>query len=390
MTDDAGLGFLDSEELFHERARKAVGFDDFGNEGYREGLRVLLAAYDEEARLSDYGRTAARAQITSLLEERLRAEKRWAEQPDVLEHEIRRPIVILGLVRTGSTALHYLMGQDPDLQCLQYWLASSPQPRPPREQWDAHPRFRAARAEIEAMYEADPSLKAVHFMMADGPEECRHLLMQSFTDDSFEANATVPSYVEWLQQTDMTETYRRHQKLVKLVGSTDTERRWLLKYPVHVRNLAALLTVYPDACIVWTHRDPRVVLPSYVSLIAGFRALHEDPIDRDAIGQAELELWASSLEQGIEVRKRHDPAQFYDLYFDDFMRDPIAAIDAIYARFGQELSQDGRRALEAWHRDNPQHKHGRHEYTATDIGVDRDQILERCAGYMQHFGIEPE
>jgi len=384
------MGFAESEDAFHEAARAAVGYEDFGDPRYLEALRVLLRAYDEEARFNDYGREASRHKIVETLKKRLRVEQMWHRSPELRGGEIRRPIVICGLVRTGSTALHYLMGQDPGMQSLEYWLASSPQPRPPRAEWAVNPDYRASLAEIDFMYQADPSLKAIHFLMADGPEECRHLLEQNFTDDGFEVNASVPSYSHWYASADMRPSYERHRDLIRTIGSRDREKRWLLKYPVHMRYLADFLAVYPDACIVQTHRDPSRVLSSYCSLIAGFRAIFEDDIDHRAIATQELELWAAGAERAIEVRKEQDPKQFFDLHFHEFMADPIGSVKGIYSHFDQELSPEGETALRKWQDDHPQHKHGKHDYSKQDIGVSRDEILERFATYMDYFGMEPE
>jgi hypothetical protein len=284
--------FALAEAALHERAVAAVGHEDFGDSSYLEGLRVLLEAYDHEAKLSPVGRHLAYQGILDILTTRLRVQSRFAENPWVLETKIDRPLVICGLVRTGSTALHHLVGRDPGIQVLAYWLACHPQPCPPRETWEDHPDFQAAATELEGMYAVDPSLKAIHFMEADGPEECRHFLSQNFTDDGFEVNATVPSYVQWYEAKYLKDTYLRHRDLLKLVGSTRPDRRWVLKYPVHLKHLRALLEVYPDACIVWTHRDPTQVLSSYVSLVASFRALFEEEIDRNAIAREQLEVWA--------------------------------------------------------------------------------------------------
>jgi hypothetical protein len=226
-------------------------------------------------------------------------------------------------------------------------------------------------------------------MMADGPEECRHLLAQSFTDDAFEVNATVPSFSEWYQEKDLQETYLRHRKLIQLIGSTDTERRWLLKYPVHMRNLQTLLEVYPDACIVQTHRDPTKVFLSYCSLLAGFRAIYEDDIDPKAMTERQLELWAAGAESAIECRRERDPAQFFDLHFREFVGDPIGSVKRIYDHFGQELSPEGEQRLAAWQRDNPQHKHGRHDYS-DDMGISHKRILDRFSAYMDYFQMKPE
>ena len=384
--------FQDSEEWLHEEASKIAGSDDFGDDTYRHALRILLAGYDEEARFNDTGRAMARQMVLGILVGRLQSEQRLRASPELLENAIERPIVICGLIRTGSTALHYLMGQDPDLQALTYWRGCRPQPRPPRTEWAAHPDYQLADSQIQAMYEADPSLKAVHYMHPDLPEECRQLMIQEFTDDGFEVNNHLPSYSSWYQDTDMRPTYRRHRDLLKLIGSSDPGRPWLLKYPVHMRYLDAFLEVYPDACIVQTHRDPLSVFPSYLSLITGFRALAERDIDPGEIARRQVDLWATGAEHAIEVRRQRDPKQFYDLHFADFMTDPIEAVKNIYAHFGRQLSEPGERELRAWHTDNPQHKHGKHEYSRAveDVGIPLGEILERFSAYMDHFGMQPE
>jgi hypothetical protein len=361
MSQDAGT-FAGSEQALHEQAAHEVGYDDFGDPSYLEGLHVVLDAYDHEARFHPAGHEAARANLVRLLETRLRSQRLLREHAGRLATDIRRPLVILGLVRTGSTALHHLVGQGPDLQALQYWLAAHPQPRPPRAEWERSPDFRESVAEIDAMYAADPSLRAIHLMMADGPEECRHLLAQGFTDDSFEVNATVPSYTRWYEGGHHVASYRRHRELLGLVGSTSPGRRWVLKYPVHMKHLGPLLEVYPDACVVWTHRDPTQVLSSYVSLIAGFRALFEQAIDRAAIAREQLEVWAAGAERAIAVRREHDPAQFFDLHFRDFVADPIGAVKRIYDRFDLALSDERERRLRRW-QETPRGRHGRHRHS---------------------------
>ena len=383
------LSFVESEELFHEIARQAVGYDDFGDPSYLVGMRVALRAYDSEAKLHEQGRNSVRNEIIHILKQRLRTEKLWKENPSLLEHEIQRPIFITGCVRTGGTALHYLMGQDLGLQKLEWWLASHPQPRPPREQWESHPDFQASQVEMDAMFEQDPSLKSMHFTTAAGPEECRHFLAQGFTDDYFEVNSTLPSYEEWYHHTKHTQTYLRHRKLVQLVGSTDLEHRWLFKYAVHLRQLDALLEVYPDACIVHTHRDPRQVLPSYVNMVAHYRGLFERDIDREDIGRTQLRGWSEPANRSVEVRRKYDAAQFFDLYFDDFMADPVGSVKRIYAYFDQELSEEGEQELHSWQEGNPQHKHGKHEYSSEGTALTEQQILESFAPYLESFDMMP-
>ena len=382
--------FSASEAALHEEAVRAAGSEDFGDPSYREALRVVLAAYDREAKFHDAGRGAARANLVQLLTTRLRSQAQLTRVATAASDTvIRRPIIVLGLVRTGSTALHHLLGQDPSLQVVEYWLAARPRPRPPRVIWDADPDFQAAAAEIEAMYAFDPGLRKIHLMAPDLAEECRHFLAQSFTDDSFEVNATVPSYTAWYEGGQHVDAYRRHRRLVGLLGGGDA-RRWVLKYPVHMKHLAALLEVYPDACIVQTHRDPTQVMASYVDLIAGFRAIFERDIDRVAIAREQLEVWAGGAERAIAVRAVHDPAQFHDVFFADFVADPMRVVRGIYERFGLTLSPDAERRMRAWQGGDSDGAHARPRRAGDDAGIPRAVVLDRFASYMRHFDLEPE
>ena len=383
-------GFAALEEPLHQAVRESVGLENFGDDGYLEGMRVLLEAYDREAKLTPYGRSMAELQILGILENRLRAQKSWCDDPGILDLEIRRPIFILGLPRTGTTALHFLLGQDPGIQILEYWLAAAPQPRPPRSEWESHPDFQRAAAEIAAMYEMDPSLKAMHVMTADGPEECRHLMQQNFSEDTFDCNATIPSYTAWYRDNDMLATYRRHRDLLKLIGSRQPERRWVLKYPVHMRKLRSLLEIYPDACIVQTHRDPAKVIPSVCSVIAGWRALYEEDVDRSAIGQWQVDLLSTGMEHAMEARRERDPAQFIDLHFHDFLSDPIGCVKRVYDHFDLELSDEAERRLRGWQAGNPKDKYGEHRYTLGDFGLRYEDVAERFARYAERFGVERE
>jgi hypothetical protein len=388
MSAGSGEGFAASLDAFHEQARIATGLEDFGDPAYREGLRILLESLDEDENLSEMGAAIFRNEIVKTLATRLRVERRLQQVPVGSGNDVRRPIIITGLVRTGSTALHYLMGQDPGLQKLEYWLSAEPQPRPPRDEWENHPDFQAATAELEFLYRVTPSLMAVHEMHADWPEECRHILAQSFTDDRFECSATLPRYFEWYHETPHPETYARHRKVIEMIGSTDPQRRWLLKYPVHLRQLPALFEAYPDACIVQTHRDPRAVVASYASFISKIRAVHQKSVDPEAIAREQMESWAHAAEAGMEARQQRGPEAFFDLQFPDFMADPIGSVRRIYAHFDQELSAEGEQKLQEWHAAHPKGKHGEHQYEKHVTEVGETEILDRFAGYLEFFQLK--
>ena len=378
------------EDALLAAARQATGLDDFGGGAWRTHFRTLLQCYDAESKLTEAGLGMVQGEITGALCARLACEAAWKRDPAVLRQEIRRPLFVLGLPRSGTTALHWLLAQDPANQVLEYWIAGAPRPRPPRATWEAEPAFQTSVEVLKWIYETDPGLKAIHLMEADGPEECRHLFVQSFLDHTFDSNATIPSYTKYFEAQDMRDAYARHRDVLKLVGSTSPDRRWVLKYPAHMRELAVLLATYPDACIVQTHRDPVKVLPSICSLVTGWRSLYEGSADAKQIGAWQIELYASMLEKAMDVRAKADPAQFFDLDFRELVADPVAAIGRMYAHFGTDLSADAERRMRAWHEENPQHKHGGHKYTLAQFGLVEGEIRERFGRYAERFGVVAE
>ena len=374
------------EQEFHDIAiRAAEGYDDFGDPSYLEGLRRLLYAYEREARLHRLGRVTVAYQTVGLLTTRLRLHRWFEMRPGSAAIAIARPLVITGMVRTGSTALHYLMGANPDMQCLQYWLGLHPQPRPPRASWETATDFQHARVELDMMYRAGKNmLEAIHHMTAAGPDEPGRILGLGFSDDRFEVVSTVPTYSQWYAQTVHRETYALHRRTMQLIGSYEPETRWLFKYPVHLRNIDALLETYPDACVIWTHRDPADVLPSYVSLCAHFRSLFERNPDRYRIALEQMEAWAGAVERGMSVRKGREH-QFHDVYFDDFMADPIGEVAKAYARFDQPFSGRARDALGAWRDAHKPGQFGTHNYARDDFGVSAANVHARYAAYLERF-----
>lgn len=378
--------WVSREQEFHDIAIRAVnGYDDFGDPSYLEGLRRVLYSYDHEARFHRTGEIVSAYQLVGLLASRLRTQQWFEMRPDAASIRIERPIVITGLVRTGSTALHYLMGANPDMQCLQYWLALHPQPRPPRATWEAATDFQHAHIELEMMYRAGKHmLEAIHYMSAECPDEPGRVLAQGFSDDRFEVVNTVPTFSEWYANTVHRETYARHKRVLQLVGSYEPDKRWLMKYPVHLRNLDALLETYPDACVIWTHRDPADVLPSYVSLCAHFRSLFEKNPDRPRIAREQKDIWARAAELGMKLRQGREE-QFHDIYFNDFMADPIGEVEKAYARFDQPFSERARQALTAWKDAHKPGQFGTHNYERDDFGQSAAQVHERYASYLERF-----
>jgi hypothetical protein len=218
----------------------------------------------------------------------------------------------------------------------------------------------------------------VHYIAADQVEECWQLLQQSMRSVSFECLAHLPTYSSWLRGQDWTAAYRRHRRNLQLIGLHDPDRRWVLKNPSHLFALDALLRVYPDALVIQTHRAPRAAIASVCSLAAQASADWSTTFQGAVIGRDQLELWARGLGSFTSVRARHDPAQFCDVAYDDFVADPVGTVESAYAYFGLPLSGIAADAMRALH---AQSAAGRarpaHRYALADFGLTGKQVDER-------------
>ena len=383
------MSFVAEEEALHEAARTATGLDDFGDDTYLAGLRALLGSLDEDARLTPLGELAVRGMIVEALAGRLHSEAGFARMDEPDAAAVRAPLVILGLPRTGTTALHRLLARDPRLQSLELWLATTPKPRPRREAWPDDPEFRACDDRMRGLYERSPEMKAIHWMAADLPDECWHLLAQNFAHSSWQANAHVPGYARWWAAHDMRPAYHRHRRNLALIGSAEPERRWLLKDATHLFDLGAFLDVYPDACLVQTHRDPVPAIASVCSLCWAARGPIDRAQDRRAFGRATLELWERAVLGALAVRRERGEGNFHDVPFEAFAADPLGAARGIQERFGLAPDAASEAALAAWQAAHPRGEHGAHRYDLADWGLEAGEIRERFRPYTEAFDIRP-
>jgi hypothetical protein len=370
-------------EDLHASATKAVGLDDFGtdDDNYREALGVLLESYQRDAGLTEFGSKMCRFFVRNALVARLMSEAAWKQHPQHADVAIERPIFVTGLPRTGTTALHRLLTADPAHQGLELWLAEFPQPRPPRETWSQNPVFVQLDAQFAQAHNEDPEYMGLHYMTADEVEECWQLLRQSLHSVSYETLAHIPTYAQWLARQDWTTPYRRHRKNLQLIGLNDTEKRWVLKNPSHLFALDALMAVYPDALIVQCHRPAETLMASMCSLAAHTTAGWSDSFVGKQIGDDALETWARGLELFNAERAKHDPAQFCDVEYRDFVGDPVGTVQGIYAHFGLPLSDVARQAMVDMHEESQKGPRApKHTYSLSDYGLTAEQVKERFAG----------
>lgn len=380
--------FAGAEDQLHTAATAMTGLTDFGNpDEYLPGLRRLLAALDNGPRFTPRGREFTFGSLLGTLIARLQTERGWRDHPECLAQPICRPLIITGVPRTGTTALHKLLSMDPQFQGMERWLTATPMPRPPRDTWNSNPHYQATVAGLRAFFEAAPEMKAAHDMVADEVDECLEVLKQNFCSNMFGSSLRVPDYDAWWVEQDEAPSYRRYAKVLRLIGAREPDKPWLLKNPGHIHHLDALLEIFPDACVVQTHRDPVKSLPSLCSVLVMARRISEgEGVDLHEIGRREIDNWNRAVKRAMEVRARSQE-HFYDVHHKDFHADPMRVVAQIYERFGLNLSLQAEQRMRDWIRNNPEGKHGSHSYTLEQFGLSAAQIRERFADYIRQYGL---
>jgi hypothetical protein len=374
-------------------ARQKAGFDDFGDESFREPLRVLLDSLEREAELSEIGRATQRGRLVDSLVTRLVTESYIQRHPEILEREIDQPVVIVGLARTGTTMLHRLLGSGPDFEAARWWEVRYPAPFPGSDWRRDDPRIPAAHEEVRMTLEAVPVLATVHPWDPEGADEEIMLLEHSFMSHVPESGANLPSYRAWLDRQDLVPAYRYLRRLLQFVDWQKHEAgrrrgRWLLKAPFHLGYIDALLDVFPGARVLQTHRDPLETIPSAASMYRALWELNTDHVDAHEVGRQVCERYSWALERCMRSRERLPEGTFLDVAYRDVQADPLAQAGRVYEWLGMEESAEAVRAMEAWLADNRRDQRPPHRYTLEEFGYTPEGLAAEFSEYRKRH-IEP-
>jgi hypothetical protein len=383
---------LDEAALLGE-ARAETGLDDFGDDQFREGLGVLIRALDDEAHLGLLGRVAAKTQIVRLLANRLRICDVARRSPGVLEQPVERPLVVVGLPRTGTTHLHNLLAEHPDLRFLPYWESEEPVLAASERAATGEPDPRIARAaaglaQIDAVM---PLFRAMHEMTAEGPHEEIALLAMEFATPLFDAQYHVPSYHRWYRSVDQTRSYRwLYRCLQVLQRLRDGGKRWVLKSPQHLAQLGPLVRTFPDARIVLTHRDPVRVIASMATMLAYSARMNARSVDPVAIGRESAGKIVEWLRAAVRDRHLVPDDQVFAVRFPEFMRDEITMVARVLAFAGLRADGTILDRLRRFQTENARGKFGRIEYRFEDVGLSPETLRADVREYQTFFGVEDE
>jgi hypothetical protein len=378
---------LDRDELM-DRARRQTGLDDFGDLPFLEPLDVLISSLRHDAKAAPSVREGAADMLTGVLAKRLALVNDRTIHPEIAHEAITAPIVIVGQPRSGSTHLHALLACVDGLRSPQFWEMSVPSPPPERDTYGTDPRIAAVQEFVDGM---PPELLVRHPMAATRPEQCNLLNDWSFVNQAWLASYDIPTYRDWFLDADYRSAYEAHRRTLQHLQWRNPGR-WVLKYPKHLLSLDALLETYPDALLVWTHRDPATVIPSVVSLTGYMREANFPDYDRARFGREWAVIEELALHRGLAVRDggRYPDERNFDLHYPDLMRDEVGAVEAVCAHAGVPFDAASRARVQRWIDDHPKTKHGVHRYSADDFGLDTQRLRDRFAFYSRRFGIEPE
>jgi hypothetical protein len=389
------LGILDTPmqaAKLMRLAQRRTGLTDFGQTPFDEPLEILLKDYDQSANLSLFGRIAAQWDVLRFLTNLLLLTEEEKQSPAILEYQIKQPIFITGLPRSGTSFLHELLAEDPGNLVPRCCETIYPCPRRGASETEFAKRARIVDRHLATFARLAPEIRSLHPMAANSPQECTDIMGHVFRSLRFVATHDVPSYRRWLDDSAHLPAYEFHKRFLKHLQHRKGAGRWILKCPDHVFVLGQLRQVYPDACFVFMHRDPMKVLPSVARLIEVLRRPFTRRIDRIQIGQLVSESWARGAALLVEANAcaAGSGDRVLNIQFRQFVSDPLATVAAIYQRFDVSLHEDVATRSRGIILARRNGTYGRNECRLGDYGLDAQTERQRFREYMAYFGIDDE
>ncbi|MFI7412300.1 sulfotransferase family protein [Streptomyces sp. NPDC049627] len=304
-----------------------------GDRQFVDDFRSLLGWWAEAENLTPVGWQSAQAFVRRHLANRARVRRLIAEHPEIEREPIDRPVFVVGLPRTATTVTHAVLSLADDHRCPLLWELLTPDLEvPPRQRRRA---IRTGRRMARGTDLFAPRFRDIHAMVAEGPEECTFALPHALMPFS---QARIPEYRDWHRERDFVPDYRYLKQVYQVLQYGRPRRRWVLKSPMHLENLDALRTVFPDATIVWCHRDPVTVMASFCSLIEHGMAVSSRPVDLAGIGATWLDLLSRAMTRGLAARAAVPAGQLVDAPYSWLGSDPATGAPKLYAAVGARWS----------------------------------------------------
>ena len=383
---------LDKDALMEEAAA-TTGLNDFGDRWFEKPFEVLLDSVKHEAQLNAAGEFSATKMFHHVLRDRLYTQMWFGRHPEILARPLKNPVVIVGPMRSGTTRLHRLLAADQRFAHLRSFETISPVPRPEFEQVlageaeDFRPKLAARILKVARL--ANPRTLSIHPTGAYEPEEELGLVAASMYGMKWEAQWNVPSYAEWCHEESAIPAYRHMANLLRLIGWSQQEsslRPWILKTPQHMLDLPALLEVFPDARLIFTHRDPKQVVGSAASLAWNQTIIYSDHNDPAQTGRDWLGKTATMIARMRAARDAIPRERMIDVQYEDMETDWRGTMERVYRFLDLEM-EPAVAGMEDYLDRSARLKRHPHRYSLAEFGLREDEVNERFANYTETFGI---
>jgi Sulfotransferase family len=375
---------LDADAL-HAHASADTGLHDFGPDDYRERLDVYLSALRDIDGLHAAGVVNFYGQLLQVLKNRLLLTDLLSRHPEIDDIELRSPVVIAGLPRTGTTHLHNLLASAPTFRTMPYWESNEPIPLPAEDGVEPDPRRLRMDVAVGVINIVMPHFALMHEMTTDHVHEEIQLLANDVSTMLMETLAEVPGWRDYYRAHDQTPHYKYLARQLKAMQFLRGGRRWLLKSPQHLEQVPVLNRVFPDCIVVFTHRDPVPVALSMIAMITYSARMHRSPVPVQQIAHS----WIDRLEQMLTalVRDRYTigPERSIDIRFDDFMVDELGSAERVYALAGEPFTDEARLAIAGYLSGHRRGRLGNVETSYQMFGLKEDDLRARFAPYVNRF-----
>ena len=375
-------------------AQQRTGLTEIDGESWRPGLAILLEEVNASPVITPQGRENQMNQYITAVGNRLKVHDYVGKHPEVLDEKIERPLVTLGMPRTGTTVISYLLDQDPARRSLLHWECVHPVPPATTETLRTDPRCLALIEEQQQMikFVTEAKMPLPHWEDADGPTEDMFIHNQDFKALSWDAFSPTPRYSEWLiDEADMTSTYEYMKRFLQVLQS-QAPGTWSLKMPSHAVHIETLLNVFPDVRIIWAHRDPYKATGSLCNMwmLPQRMVINEEDIDRKGLGRKAMKQMKEHVERPLRARECIGDHRFFHMYYHEMMRDPMDVMHRLYEWAGDELTPGVEARMQKWLTEHPQDLFGPNKYTLDEYGLTVEMLEPVFKEYLATFDIELE
>jgi hypothetical protein len=379
-------------------ARAATGLDDFGPGDFLERLELLCDEWGSDPELVNLGRLSLRNKLVQHASSRLLIRDLLGRHPEIHDVQVRAPIIVAGLPRSGTTHLLNLMAADARLRALPLWESYEPVPRPGEATPDSgvDPRYQRCEDTWQMMKSLSPLLAAMHPMNPDHIHEELELMGPDFASYNYEWLCVSPRWRDHYYATDQTPHYEYMKTVLKILTWQDGDHtgestRWVLKCPQHLEQLPVLNTVFPDATVAVTHRDPVSVIQSAITMLAYGQRINRRRVDLEGLVNYWSDRVMHLLQACVRDREVLPPERSIDVLFHEFMADDIGMVERIYERAALPMTGAARARLQAFMDAHPRGRDGRVVYDLQgDFGVEPSALRERFAFYFERFPVRVE